>query len=204
MFLGIYNRAGVVTLSGLILALSACILSYNQRFEWAVVCFMFAGICDLFDGVVARKSRLSAMEKEFGMHLDSLVDIVSFGITPGIILLHSGFNHWPDYLLTMLFCCAAVVRLAFFNASKQAQGQDPRMFTGLPVTYSALVLPLVFTLGTFISPEASTALVRFTLLLLGVLYVLKIPVPKPSGIFYVVFPSVGVVLSIFWIIRAMQ
>lgn len=204
MILGVYNRAGVVTFSGLILALSACILSFNGRFELAVVCFMFAGLCDLFDGLVARKTNHTAMEKEFGFHLDSLVDIVSFGVTPGIILLHAGFNDTLDHLLIVFLGCSAAMRLAFFNTTKKDHGADLRTFIGLPVTYSALVLPVVFTVGTFMDPGMYTTMVRVTLLVLSLLYVLKIPVPKPGGVFYIIFPLIGAALSVFWIIKAMQ
>jgi CDP-diacylglycerol--serine O-phosphatidyltransferase len=201
MILGIYNPAGLVTFSGLVLSLTACILSFNSLFEPAVVCFIFAGLCDLFDGPVARRTNTTAMEKEFGFHLDSLVDVVSFGVTPGIILLHSGFNRTPDHLLIIFFCCCAVMRLAFFNATKKDHGADISFFTGLPVTYSALLLPLVFTLGSFATPAIFTAMVRLTLLLVGLLYILRIRVPKPGGVFYLVFLVLGVLLALFWTLK---
>lgn len=204
MILGVYNRAGAVTFSGLVLSLSACILSFNDRFELAVVCFVLAGLCDLFDGVVARKTNTTAREKEFGFHLDSLVDIVSFGVTPGIILLHSGFNGAIDHVLIAFFGCSAAMRLAFFNTTKKEQGADLRTFTGLPVTYSALILPLAFTVGTFMEPAAYILLVRVTLFVVGLLYLLNIPVPKPRGIFYALFPAVAAGLSLFWLSRAIR
>ena len=108
------------------------------------------------------------------------------------------------YLLIIFYCSCAVLRLAFFNATKKDHGADIRTFTGLPVTYSALVLPVVLTVGTFLDPLITISMVRMTLFILGLLYILKIQVPKPGGIFYILFPLTGVSLSVFWVIMAMR
>lgn len=204
MIIGVYNPAGFITFSGLVLSLAACILSFNGRFELAVVFFIFAGLCDLFDGPVARRTNSTIMEKEFGFHLDSLVDVVSFGITPGFILLHSGFNGVLDHLLIIFFCSCAVMRLAVFNTTKKNHGADIQTFIGLPVTYSALILPIVLAIGTFLDSAMYIAMVRVTLFILGCLYILRIRVPKPGGVFYIIFPLIGVLLSVFWIMMAAQ
>lgn len=87
MFIGLMNAPLLVSLAGLFLSLGACLLALQDHLNLAIICFMYAGIADLFDGVVARKMSLTEQEQEFGMHIDSLIDVASFGVTPCILLL---------------------------------------------------------------------------------------------------------------------
>ncbi|HEB68487.1 MAG TPA: hypothetical protein ENI88_02580 [Desulfobulbus sp.] len=201
---GVYNPPLYVTLGGLFFALSACIFSFNHRFELAVICFILSGICDLFDGVIARKTRRTEEEKAFGLYIDSTVDMASFGLTPVIILLHSGFNGAVDYFFFFFYCSCASIRLAWFNLLQHKNEETPDYYTGLPVTFSALVLPLVFTVGLLLEGGAFKLLVRLSIVVLGFLFILKIPIKKPGGIFYIIFPLVAAVLIFFWLLRALH
>lgn len=69
----------------------------------------------MFDGMVARKMTLNEEAKLFGVQLDSIVDIVSFGVAPVMITFHLGFNSPIDYFLLIFYTCCATMRLAYFN-----------------------------------------------------------------------------------------
>ncbi len=200
-FIGIYNPPFFVTLCGLMSGLWACIFSYASLVELAIVCFIMAGLCDLFDGVVARRLKRTKDEKLFGLHLDSVVDAISFGLVPVILLLHTGFTSIVDYFLFSIYCFSATTRLAYFNLLQARSKAMPGYYTGLPVTYSALVLPLALTVGVFLSDEMAGLLIRASLFLLAFFYVLDVKVKKPGGIFYVIFPVIGASLILFWLIR---
>lgn len=128
----------------------------------ATVFLLFSGLCDAFDGKVARtKPNRTQMERNYGIQIDSLADLVAFGVLPTCIgdALYRVSTHLPDSLMTCIphpvyvgiFCIyilAALVRLAYFNVTEeenQAKGQLVRkVYTGLPVTSSALIFPTFF------------------------------------------------------------
>lgn len=196
MFIGVYNLPNAITLLGLVLSLSSCFLSYNNQLQLAIICFMYSGVCDMFDGMVARRLPLKEEEKLFGVQLDSIVDVVSFGVAPVMISFHFGFNTPIDYILLILYACAATMRLAYFNIHGTSGEGKIKYYTGLPVTFSAVIFPLAYTApnGPF-----HDILIRLTFLSVAVLFVLNIKIPKPSGIFYVISPVLAVMLTYFWL-----
>ncbi len=199
IFLGTYNRAGAVTFTGLILSLAACWLSYHHRLPWAVVCLIFSGLCDLFDGWVARRFNRSPAEATFGLQIDSLVDMTAFGLTPVVILLHSGMDAWFDFPFLALYLCAAAMRLAHFNQSRAGGGPAPSHYTGLPVTYAALVFPLVLLLVRYSPPAVLHWIIRGTIAMLTILFVLHVPIPKPKGKAYAVFVVLALGMTYAWL-----
>ena len=198
-FIGVYNFPLLITILGIFSALWACLLSFNDKFEFAVIFFILAGLCDLFDGVAARKLKMTEEEKKFGLYIDSTADAISFGLAPVMILLHSGFNSSLDYLLFSFYCFSASIRLAYFNLLQDRNDKPTTHYTGLPVTYSALILPIVFSIGIFLDESIANFLVRSSLFLLGFFYILKVPIKKPGGIFYIIFPLLGAALILFWL-----
>lgn len=196
MFIGVYNLPNAITLLGLVLSLSSCFLSYNNQLQLAIICFMYSGVCDMFDGMVARRLPLKEEEKLFGIQLDSIVDVVSFGVAPVMISFHFGFNTPIDYLLLILYACAATMRLAYFNIHGTSGEGKIKYYTGLPVTFSAVIFPLAYTTpnGPF-----HDVLIRLTFLSVAILFVLNIKIPKPGGIFYVISPVLALMLTYFWL-----
>ena len=113
-----------------------------HRFAIAAYLIFAAGVCDVLDGRLARITRHTT---DFGGQLDSLADVISFGVAPGllcILLCRAGFagalHHVPfqvDYLIWAigaLYMCCAAVRLARFNVSNEHGEQHHFSFLGLP------------------------------------------------------------------------
>jgi CDP-diacylglycerol--serine O-phosphatidyltransferase len=192
------NIASVITLLGLFLSLCACVLSLDGNLPVAIICLIYSGICDLFDGLVARHSNQSAEQQEFGWQIDTIVDMASFGITPTIIAYALGVGNqiWEVLLLTSFASCAAL-RLAYFNIHGTTENGEIKFYTGLPVTYIALLFPIVYTTKDLFSEEMFELLIKIFLMLIALLFVLKIPVPKPKGIFYLIFPLLAIALTWF-------
>jgi CDP-diacylglycerol--serine O-phosphatidyltransferase len=199
--IGVYNLPGIVTFSGLFFSIAVCILSYDRLFYSAYICFILAGCCDLFDGLIARKVKLTETEQEFGVHIDTIIDMVSFGIIPVILLLHMGYNQLIDYLLFAFYSSSAAMRLAIYNQLRQSGLIDTHSFIGLPVTYSSLVFSTIFVIGTLVDSLLYRILIRLALLILGILFLIKIRIQKPAKIYYLIFPMIGFSYIVFWMIK---
>lgn len=110
----------------------------SEAFLRAALLIFFAGI---FDGLDGRVARLTKTESEFGVQLDSLVDAISFGVAPGVLLYKWGLEAYGDagFLVAFLFILAGVFRLARFNiraADTDAKPTGPKLFNeGLAITW---------------------------------------------------------------------
>jgi CDP-diacylglycerol---serine O-phosphatidyltransferase len=104
--------------------------------------FLIAGsvVMDGFDGTVAR---LTKTESNFGVQLDSLVDAVTFGLVPSVMIYMWGFQQTgAQYgkIIGFIFLTAGVVRLARFNVLKEANAVPSNIFVGLPIPLGALAI----------------------------------------------------------------
>ncbi|NQY62775.1 MAG: CDP-alcohol phosphatidyltransferase family protein [Alteromonadaceae bacterium] len=200
MFIGFVNPPSVVTFLGLILGVFSINFALQQEFEFAVICFMYAGVCDLFDGLVARKVKLSEKEKLFGIQLDSIVDMACFGIVPIVLALQFGLQSQPiDIIILSFYAVAAAMRLAYFNISGLEEHDGQSYYSGLPVTFAALLLPLIYLLSYFLSSVQMQWVLRGSYFVIAMLFILNIPIPKPKGIFYVIFPITALLVTFIYL-----
>lgn len=199
IFLGTYNWAGAVTFTGLLLAAAAAMLSFHHRLSWTMVCLMASGICDLLDGWVARRINRSTAEGAFGLQIDSIVDMASFGVTPVIILLHSGFHNRIDFICFGFYMCAAAMRLAHFNQEHSDSAHPRGYYTGLPVTYAALIFPVAMWGALKADVPLYHWLIRAVVVVTALLFVCKIKVPKPRGSAYGIFVVLAMGMAVCWL-----
>jgi CDP-diacylglycerol--serine O-phosphatidyltransferase len=162
---------------------------------------MLAGVCDLFDGLLARRLSRNSRQREFGCHLDSAVDACSFGFAPVVLMHAAGLDHAADIPLLVFFVACAVWRLAWFDTVGLQREGDKRYFCGLPTTYVALVLPVTFLAG-FLGKTWLRGSVGLAALGLALAMISTFPVRKPSGFFYLLFPVGGVVLTVVYVVFA--
>ena len=204
--LGYYNYTVVLTYLSLVSAgLGITVTLIGQGHPFIGTFFLlFCGLCDAFDGEVARhKKNRTEEEIKFGIQIDSLSDLVAFGVLPAIIgeamiwqnpefsmlpRLHTG-NRLDvlvpiiTMLVMMLYVLMAMIRLAYFNVMEekrqQEEGGKRKIYTGLPVTSAALIFPFVMLLQ-FMTPRDLTVVYYGVMLLVGYLFVSKIEVRKPG------------------------
>ncbi len=204
IFLGTCDRASALTLCGVIAATAAMMLATAQLPDLALACLVVAGVADLFDGVLARRLQRGAFEKEFGVQLDTTAEVVGFLAAPAVIAMQVAPASLPLLAAIHCFVIAGVVRLAHFNTLSVRGADQSTHHRGLPVTYSALVLPLLFLLRDALVARTFALLLAGTLLLLAVLYLVNIPIRKPRGIFYVLLPMLAVWLVGYWLRHFLQ
>ena len=183
--IGFYDYTVILTYMSLASAVSGMACAFSGHPIWATLCLLFCGLCDMFDGKVARtKKNRTDDEKAFGVQLDSLCDVICFGIFPAIICYLLGVRGVLGVILVMFYCLCAVIRLAFFNvleAKRQAnEGGATKVYRGLPVTSIAFILPLAFWLQFIIPELAFMILLHAILLVVGFLFILDFPLRKPG------------------------
>ena len=84
--IGVYDYTVLLTYLGFASGVFGIIEAFNGRIFPAIICLMFSGLCDMFDGKVARtKKKRTVEERHFGIQLDSLSDLVCFGVLPAVI-----------------------------------------------------------------------------------------------------------------------
>src|SRR5205814_4146492 len=107
------------------------------EFEWAALFIGFAYVLDMLDGRIAR---LTGTESEFGLQLDSLADVISFGVAPAVLSFAWGLSPLGRLggAAGFLFVTAAALRLARFNI-QAAAGGDKRYFVGMPSPAAAAI-----------------------------------------------------------------
>ncbi len=176
----------------------------NNYFAGAV-CLLVSGFLDLFDGKVARtKKNRTDREKKFGMQIDSLADLVAFGVLPAAIGWAIGVNHWWQWLILALFVLCGMVRLAYFNVleeERQAVETGANTgFIGLPITTSALIFPLIVIFAEDFG-EWFQLVYLICLAIVGLLFVIKIHIKKPKLPMVIGMVIFGVIVLTILILR---
>jgi CDP-diacylglycerol--serine O-phosphatidyltransferase len=146
----------------------------------------------MIDGPLARrKKNRSEAEKEFGIQLDSLCDVMSFGFVPALILYRFWNDFLPKYLIfavipMFILIMATVIRLANFNADKALAKNKPKnreYYTGMPSPAISFFLPIAYSVATAMpSKKLSVTVFTGVYILVAGLFVSKIRVPKPGTI----------------------
>lgn len=187
--LNVWHWSNLITYMGMAAAVTGLCFAAQGNPGIAMICLIIAGICDLFDGVFARRFTRSDWQMAFGVQIDSLADMLSFAALPVVTLYAAGLCRWYHLPLLVFYALTASGRLAFFNLSMtQENPASPIAFyQGLPVTYAALILPLVWMLSYFLAPTLFIWVLTFTALLVSILFVLRVKMVKPSGAAYGVF-----------------
>lgn len=169
----------LLSLSGLACTVLAIYFSIIEVYAAAMIGMVWAVAFDWADGLVARKLKgRTATDGKFGGQLDVVIDIVSYGVTPAVLLLSYG-KFEPIFLIgAFIMLAAAAIRLSYFSTYGLAGGSK---YTGLALDVNSLVLVFVFLFeGLF---DHSTFLVIFTIVGVGlaILNVSEIKTPKLSG-----------------------
>ena len=114
---GYYRPCDILTMCGTLFALIAMFLVISgTSFDFAVLCIIMSGICDCFDGYIARLRKYDKVQTSYGVELDSLSDVIAFGVTPALITVCMlGQTHFSTMLVCAFYVMAGLIRLAYFN-----------------------------------------------------------------------------------------
>jgi CDP-diacylglycerol--serine O-phosphatidyltransferase len=187
----------ICSLVGLFCSLLAIYFSILGLFHAAMIGMIWAVFFDWSDGIIARKMKGRSEEQGLlGAQLDSLIDIVSFGICPAVFLLSYGlFSAW--YLPgAFIIVATGAIRLSYFNVFGLV---DKSTYLGLALDNNVLLLSLVFVFSPLMSSEAFSIVLYIMLMFLSVLNVAPIKTPKFAGKWYYALTGYTVVMSILFV-----
>lgn len=227
--IGFYDYTMLLTYLSLVSAVIGIVVSLNGGGHpyLGVVFLMFSGFCDAFDGKVARsKKNRDPLEGKFGIQIDSLADLIAFGVLPAcigdaLLRVNPSLNDIPYFkngmslsrftvpltilffVILVLYVLAALIRLGYFNVmeeERQKVEKGRRMYyEGLPVTSASLIFPLILLLQ-YITKVDVTYIYFAVMLVTAYLFLSKISVKKPGSKGVMILVMIGLVEFILLIL----
>lgn len=183
--LGFYDYTVVLTYLSLCSSLIGMFCAFSGHLHLAITCLAISGLLDTFDGKVARtKKDRTEDEKRFGIQIDSLCDIVCFGVFPTVICYFTGMRRPLGIFILLFYCLAGLIRLAYFNVMEERRQQETaenrKYYQGLPITTIAVILPLVYV-SSSLYPQYFVTVLHVVMLLTGILFITRFQVRKPDN-----------------------
>ena len=201
--IGKWNKSVIATYVGMLFAVAAIFLIFADQTGYAMMCFMAAGICDLFDGTIARMCKRTEEEKNFGIQLDSLVDVISFIALPVVLVIKVAGITWYSVAACVLYTVFGVARLAYFNVC-QEENEDKdspiKYYTGMPVTYAALIFPIVYLFHVPFGDDVCKILMCICMGVSAVLFILRLKFIKPGKKGYIFLMLLAIALFVLYIV----
>ncbi len=199
MFIGKWNKSVILTYIGVIFSISGMYLVIKGHTQFAMGFLILSGICDLFDGHIARIMTRTEEEKLFGIELDSMADVTNFIAFPVVILYMTTSFSFITVCFAGIFAICGIARLSFFNVgAKELEGRV-NFFRGLPVTYTALILPFVYLLSHILDKYIFQWIFIVVYLGIAIFEIIDIQIPKPRGAAYPFFSILAIVmLWVYW------
>ena len=186
----------VCSLVGLLCAVFSIYFSILGNFHAAIIGMLWAVFFDWGDGIIARKMKNRTEEQRaFGGQLDSLIDIVSFGICPAVFLLSYGeFGLW-FFPGAFIIVAASVIRLSYFNIFGLV---DSSTYVGLALDNNVLILALVFLLESLLPSAAFSIVLYATLMILTGFNLSSIRTLKFGGRWFYILTAYVLLLTIIY------
>ena len=175
----IKDLPNICSLMGLVCSILAIYFMFIGIYQIAMIGMIWAVGFDWADGIIARKiQNRTKEEKIFGGQLDLLIDIVSYGVAPAILILsYSNFN--PLFLLpALIMLIFGVMRLSYFSTfglSEEAK------YTGLAIDNNSIVLVFIFIFSGYFDKIVFSVLLGIVGVFLAILNISDIKTPKLSG-----------------------
>ncbi|MBQ1826523.1 MAG: CDP-alcohol phosphatidyltransferase family protein [Erysipelotrichaceae bacterium] len=180
--LGYYNYTVILTYLGMICGFTGIVSVMENNIHKAVICLICAGICDMFDGTVASTMKRTVQEKNFGIQIDSLSDLICFGVLPATISYRLNSDAKIAICISALYALCALIRLAYYNVDeqeRQTQSTERRVYyTGMPVTLSAVFIPLI-SICTKCFSNNTHRIAMYAIAVMSLLFLLPFRLKKP-------------------------
>lgn len=227
--IGFFNYTMILTYMSLASASLGIIITLTFSNPYAgMFCMLFSGLCDAFDGKVARiKKNRSDTERKYGIQIDSLADIVAFGVLPvciGASMLNKSllnlFGAEDEiiikifsvliYVVMMAYIITALMRLAYFNVTEEerqkAEAGVRKYYLGLPVTSAAIIFPSIMVIQYLLDGFCNidfTIVYFIAMSLCAIAFITKFQLKKPSFRTLCIFVVIGVIEVLIMVIASL-
>jgi CDP-diacylglycerol--serine O-phosphatidyltransferase len=170
------------------------VFSWHGNLKAALLCLIFAGICDMFDGKIASTMKRTKQEKRFGVQIDSLSDLICFGALPALIVFAINRTSYLYAMVSATFLLCALIRLAWFNVDEEERQTKEdgarKTFLGMPVTTSAIFIPLFIGVGS-LTKLPLNHVYPWLMLALGIAFLTPFRMKKPRLVGKLVLILIG-------------
>lgn len=197
--IGFYNYSVIMTYVGLSSTIIGITQVISGNYKIAILCLIISGVCDMFDGNIARtmKNRTEP-EKQFGIEIDSLCDIICFCVFPAVFSYAVSGNKLLGTIAAVMLILGGVIRLAYFNVmelkrQKETTGKR-KVYQGLPVTSMSMILPPLYILRDVFGSNLYSYIVPVVLIIVSILFVLNFKFKKPGKTVSIIMALYGVAL----------
>lgn len=189
--IGFYNYTVILTYMSLASSVTGLFFTFYGHLNIGILCLALSGLFDAFDGRVARTKKDRTMdEKRFGIQIDSLCDLVSFGVFPVVLCWYSGMNTPVGMVILVLYCLAGMIRLAYYNVLEEKKNNDEdaevveapdgrKYFHGMPITAISVGLPVVYVTSPLLG-EYFGVVLHVVMVIAMLLFVIDFNFPKPT------------------------
>lgn len=185
--IGYFDYTVVLTYISLMISMYGITLCADGHFKRAIVCLALSGLCDMFDGKIARtKKNRTDEEKSFGIQIDSLCDIVCFGILPIAICFSIGIKDAIGVACLFIYGLAGLIRLAFYNVKEQIRQNETtenrKYYQGLPITSISVILPILYMLRPMFDDNMFMIVLRIVMFITAMLFITDFKFKKPTNV----------------------
>lgn len=210
--LGVYNYTVILTYLGMFSSFLGMNFVFNGNLKAALLCLMISGVMDMFDGKVAStKKNRTDFEKMFGIQIDSLADLICYGVLAALIVMHFSVDKETTSTITKiavvgicgLYVLCALIRLSYFNvdeAQRQSNTTECRHeYKGLPVTSAAIILPALYIVLSRIN-QITGIWASLLLAVMGLAFISPFKITKPHAFGKCVLIIFGVAELVFFVL----
>lgn len=209
--IGFYNYTVILTYMSLASSVTGLFFTFYGHLNIGILCLALSGLFDAFDGRVARTKKDRTMdEKRFGIQIDSLCDLVSFGVFPVVLCWYSGMNTPAGMFILVMYCLAGMIRLAYYNVLEEKKNNDEdaevvetpdgrKYFHGMPITAISVGLPIVYVISPLLG-EYFGIVLHVVMAVAMVLFVIDFRFPRPTTrelIALIIVVAAAVILVVF-------
>jgi CDP-diacylglycerol---serine O-phosphatidyltransferase len=201
-FIGYYRDCDLLTMTGTCMALLGTVFAINGNKLLPIFCLIVSGICDGFDGKLARRRENTKEQSVYGVQLDSLSDLISFGVFP-LVLTVSCLppNCYYAWIAIIFYSLCGMIRLAYFNTLDICKKNEKGYFIGAPITTISIVYPVVYLFCFFNHFRYFPIIATIFFTLVGISFIYRMKIKKLDDEGKIVLSLIGLLVIIFVLLK---